>query len=202
MKTDWDWPEYYNGTPENKEYRTLTEALSYWNGRPPGRAIDLGCGHGMDTVRLLKKGWDVLAVDVTTEGLTRLKRRPDLPETGHLSTLCRSFQDFVFTEPVDLVNASRALPFCNPRDFPAVWSKIKAALKPGGVFCGHFFGDRDSWIKHGLSVFGKDELLNLLDGLEIFYFHETEEDGPVVDGRIKHWHIFDVVAFRPVERSS
>lgn len=198
MKTDWDWSQYYDGTPEDKEYRTLTEALSFWGDKAPGRAVDLGCGHGMDTVRLLQKSWDVLAVDATEEGLARLKNRADLPESGKLHTRCSTFQEFVFDRPVDLINSSKALPFCDPRDFPAVWQKIKDGLKPGGVFCGHFFGDRDSWVKHGLSVFSREELQAMLTGLEIYYFDEIEEDAPVVDGRIKHWHIFDVVAYRPV----
>lgn len=197
MKTDWDWSQYYDGTPEDKEYRTLTEAFVYWGDKPPGRAVDLGCGHGMDTVRLMQKGWDVLAVDVTADGLDRLKQRNDLPDTGGVQTLQTTFQEFEFPEQVDLINSSRALPFCDPRDFPVVWEKIKESLKPGGVFCGHFFGDKDSWVKHGLSTFRGTEVEEMLSGLEPYYLAELDEDGPVVDGRIKHWHIFDVVAYKP-----
>jgi SAM-dependent methyltransferase len=36
---------------------------------PPGRALDLGCGTGTDTIYLASHGWDVTAIDATPKAL-------------------------------------------------------------------------------------------------------------------------------------
>jgi SAM-dependent methyltransferase len=41
---------------------------------PPGRALDLGCGTGTDTVYLATHGWDVTAVDMVTKALAIARR--------------------------------------------------------------------------------------------------------------------------------
>jgi chemotaxis protein methyltransferase CheR len=42
---------------------------------PPGRALDLGCGEGGDTVWLAQRGWRVTAVDIATTALRRVVER-------------------------------------------------------------------------------------------------------------------------------
>ncbi|WP_354669623.1 methyltransferase domain-containing protein [Pseudomonas sp. WAC2] len=57
---------------------TLLRALDHWNG-PTGVALDLGCGTARDTLELLARGWDVIAVDAQAEALERLSIRfPEL----------------------------------------------------------------------------------------------------------------------------
>lgn len=41
----------------------------------PGRALDLGCGTGTDTVYLSRHGWDVTAVDMVPKALARARRK-------------------------------------------------------------------------------------------------------------------------------
>jgi len=38
---------------------------------PPGRALDVGCGHGVDTLWLATHGWQVTAVDFSAVALAR-----------------------------------------------------------------------------------------------------------------------------------
>ena len=156
IKKDWDWNLYYDKTQNPPMRETLKQALAYWEERAPGYAVDLGCGSGNDTIHLLKAGWRVLATDITEEGFRRLKSRPDIPDPSKLETLIAEFEDFTPPE-ADMINSSFSLPFCEPDHFPAFWKRIKNALKPGGVFCGHFFGQNDSWVKHGLTNHSREE---------------------------------------------
>ena len=55
------WEEYYNHTKETKPHKNIEKFLNL--GVTPGKAIDLGCGAGRDTIALIKNNWRVLAVD-------------------------------------------------------------------------------------------------------------------------------------------
>ena len=54
--------KYYNNTESEKPRKNvqyLIEKVKY----NPGKAIELGCGAGNDTVYLIKNNWNVLAID-------------------------------------------------------------------------------------------------------------------------------------------
>lgn len=42
---------------------------------PPGRALDLGCGTGTDSIYLAAHGWDVTGVDMVAKALSTARRR-------------------------------------------------------------------------------------------------------------------------------
>ncbi len=180
------WSDYYAKTRGRPPRPTLLDALARFGGRT-GLAVDLGIGGGRDAAALLARGWRVVGIDREPAVLA-------LPRHPRLEVRLEPFETAGLPD-ADLVNASFCLPFCRPDAFPAFWSRIVAAVLPGGRFAGHFLGPRDGWAGNpGITHIPEDELRTLLAPFEIERFDEEEDDAETPRGRMKHWHIFHVVA--------
>jgi SAM-dependent methyltransferase len=162
----------------------------------PGRAIDLGCGDGVESLELLRRGWTVLAIDAEAAGIERLVSAVAPEASGSLTTRVARFEDLAGLPPAELVYAGYSLAFCASRSFPGVWRAIREAVVPGGRFAGQFFGDRDSWANPEATFVSRRQAEDLLEGLDVERFEEEERDGTSFVGP-KHWHLFHVIARRP-----
>jgi tellurite methyltransferase len=191
------WIQYYQAVEGRPPRPTLVKALEYYtqDSQPlPKFAVDLGCGDGRDTVELLNQGWRVLAIDGETEAITRLRQRPDL-DRSYLETRVQRFETLTLPPQVSLINASFCLPFCPPDFFPHLWEEIAIALAPGGRFCGHLFGDQDSWAAYtDMNHHTRDQVQQLLNPFEVEWLNEENHPGKTALGEEKHWHIFNIVA--------
>lgn len=194
-----EWTQYYEAAGGDAR-PTLLDALRRFDEEEPRHrfAVDLGSGSGRDTAELLRRGWSVLAVDGTPEGIERLLSRPDLSagERRRLETRVSRFEKADWPS-AELVNSSYALPFCPPQAFPDLWRRIERSLPAGGRFSGQLFGDRDGWSdEDDLTFHTRAEVEALLTGFEPERFDEVEEDGSTAIGKPKHWHVFHLVARR------
>jgi tellurite methyltransferase len=192
-----DWAGYYDDQGEREPRDLLLEALTSFDreGRV-GLAVDLGAGQGFETAELLRRGWDVVAIDAEEEGIRRLRERAG--DVGsRLRTVVSRMEDARVPE-ADLVHASFSLPFCPPAAFPDLWARILASLRPGGRFAGQLFGDRDTWAstEPEMTFFDEARARALFDGLDLESFEEEESDDEGW-GEIKHWHVFHAIARRP-----
>ena len=160
-------------------------------------AVDLGCGSGRDTIEILRRGWNVLAVDSSKEAFRSLLSRNDLPVGVLLETQHTRFE--TMNLPMcDLINAGFSLPLCPKEAFPTIWKNIVSSLREGGRFSGQFYGDRDSWSTNpDLTCLTRAEIEGYLNTLVTELFQEEEEDSLTPRGTSKHWHIFHVVARKP-----
>jgi tellurite methyltransferase len=192
-----DWAGYYDDQGEREPRDLLLEALTSFDreGRV-GLAVDLGAGQGFETAELLRRRWDVVAIDAEEEGIRRLRERAG--DVGsRLRTVVSRMEDARVPE-ADLVHASFSLPFCPPAAFPDLWARILASLRPGGRFAGQLFGDRDTWAstEPEMTFFDEARARALFDGLDLESFEEEESDDEGW-GEIKHWHVFHAIARRP-----
>jgi SAM-dependent methyltransferase len=193
------WPDYYEVTAERPSWTTTTTAAESFGEHPDGSprfAVDLGCGAGRDTRELLRRGWRVLATDMTPEGIETLRRLTPEADRARLGTQVSVLGDFDIP-PCDLVNANLILPFQPAHDYEATWGRIRAALGCGGRFSGMLFGDRDESVDDpDMTCTSPDVILGYLEGFDIEYWTEKEEDGMTALGEPHHFHLIEVVAVR------
>src|SRR5437763_6468030 len=154
-------------------------------------ALDLGCGAGRDTRRLLQQGFRVTAVDQNPDAFLYLR---DIPQE-RLMLVQSSFETFPF-ETYDLINAQWSLPFIQNDLFEDTLGKIKQALRPSGIFTGQFFGVHDTWNTLGtmMTFCTREQAQWSLHDLNIITFWEEDEDGETALGEPKHWHVFHFIA--------
>jgi SAM-dependent methyltransferase len=119
--------------------RPNTHVIDFIDDNPPGKVLDLGSGIGSNAIALLKKGWDVTAMDKQEESLSIL-----LKTTQHfrnkpkviLNNLTRAdLGDSLF----DLIISIDTLPYTPLRDILLTMKKIRDALKPNGIFIATLF---------------------------------------------------------------
>ena len=186
---------YYAATREGGPRKTLLAALDAF-GAEAGFALDLGCGTGRDTVELVRRGWRVLAVDAEAEAIADLRARPEAAAAGaQLETIVARFEAVALPR-CDLVCSSFALPLCGPAAFPALWGRIREALRPGGRIACQLFGPRDSFARRGdpPAIHARAAVQTLLAGMTVEMLDEEETDSVTPRGQSKHWHIFHIVA--------
>ena len=191
-----DWPAYFGAVLGKGPRDTIVAALDSFEGEglSEGFAVDLAAGEGRDTLELLNRGWRVLATESCSEAFSFMLPRVSEASKARLTTVVATFAETQIPT-CDLVNASYALPFCEPAHFSGLWSGIVEAIRPGGRFAGQFFGKRDSWASlPNRTHHTREEMLCLLEGFEVEFMEEEEEDDDPDVRNPKHWQLFHVVA--------
>jgi hypothetical protein len=133
---------------------------------------------------------------MTPEGLDTLRESTPAQDLERLQTQLSGLAHFEIP-PCDLVNANLILPFLPEDDYDEVWERIRAAIPEGGRFSGMLFGDKDDAADDPQATCPTPEVIRgYLDGFEVEYWTEKEEDGETALGEPHHFHLIEVVAVR------
>lgn len=191
-KTNKNIEKYYDNTENEMPNYTVKKFIEL--NVEPGNAVELGCGAGRDTVYLIRNGWNVLAID-REDVETRIVSKLLVEELEQFEFFKQRFEDIELGNS-NLVVANFSLPFCNKNDFKKLWAKINHSILKDGYFVGNFLGDKDEWkiAKEKMTFLTKDQVMELFRNFEIVEFKEVERDGLTGLGKMKHWHIFNVIA--------
>lgn len=149
-------------TPEIKQHweERYAQRDRIWSGRvnrwlaeiaeplTPGRALDLGCGEGADTLWLAEHGWDVVGVDISDTALARAgdeaaARGLTDKVTFVQTNLSESFPDGTF----DLISA-QFLQSMVHLDRERIFASSARAIAPGGLLVVVDHGAAPPWAEH------------------------------------------------------
>ena len=174
-RTKWD-ERYRTGAYADRKHPS--ELLCHWIDRARrGRALDVACGAGRNALFLAGHGFDVDAVDISTEGLARGRRCA--AERG----LDVHWIEHDLDEPLKLPSDYALILVVRFLDLQLI-RQLAQKLAPGGLLIceEHLRTDADV-IGPGNSAFrvAPGELRDAASGLEILQYEEGLFDDP--DGR-------------------
>ncbi len=195
-----DWAAYYRHTRGREPRPLFMKGMAALEaaGVEPGQAIEIGFGDGTETLALVGGGWRVTAIDPTPVAAEGLRASTAPNHADRLEIVTATAQDAALP-PFDLLYAGYALSFVDPRTFDAFWSSVRDSLRPGGFIVVNVFGVRDTWADDPEMTFvARDRVARMVAGLEVIAIDEEDADGDSFNGP-KHWHVFDIVARRPME---
>jgi 2-polyprenyl-3-methyl-5-hydroxy-6-metoxy-1,4-benzoquinol methylase len=168
---DIDWDARYRASPGKTE---PSEILTVYAPLLPkrGRALDVACGNGRNSVWLAERGLEVTAVDISAEAL-RLGRELAQRRGVCIQWIQAAAEDF------NLATAAYDLIVCIHFHHPKLYASMQRALRPGGWLVyetytlaqlRYDFGPRSP--EHLLQP---GELLAAFGSLRVAYYHEFEE---------------------------
>lgn len=111
-----------------------------------GCALDLGCGEGRDTIHLLKRGYEVTAVDKSPVGINKLLSRPELSiemKSSLITTICNVLEFDWQKKYYDLIVAVTLLDHLDAEQIPKICNSIIKSAKDQAIIFIEVHTDRD-----------------------------------------------------------
>lgn len=168
------WDNKYKELPKLLEKRDPCEKLvKYINKVSKGKALDVACGSGRNTIYMAGNGFKVDALDISSVALESLSKL----ENPNINTLLVDLDEYTFQENFyNLITKTNFL----DRD---IIEKIKKALKKDGIIIIETYMEDENNEKKDSNpdyLLKKDELKSFFtDGFEILdydeFFNETNE---------------------------
>ncbi|MGI9877084.1 class I SAM-dependent methyltransferase [Vibrio chagasii] len=189
------WRQYYQKALD-KPHSKRTEFAMKLNESGLNVAIDCGCGTGSDIAFLEQQDHQVYGFDVNSDSISICRDRFGQKALVEISQ--SAFEDYDYPK-AGLVIANSSLFFAEPNQFDQTWQRIIDSIEIGGVFAGDFMGVDDSWAygyRTSTTPLTKAKVLSLFDAFEVLRFHERDEQALTSLGKMKHWHIYSVVAIK------
>lgn len=115
---------------------TPPEVEAYLRQHPAGRALELGCGSGLNAVRMGRAGWEVVGVDFALRAVARARRRAAQAEVvDRVRFLAGDVTRLEGVEgPFDLVLDIGCFHTLSAQGQQAVIHRLGQLLAPGGEF--------------------------------------------------------------------
>lgn len=171
--------EFYDALTANVSYDTVSQVLSslltrYGKGR--GLLLDLACGTGSVSVRLAKKGYEVIGVDLSPEMLSEAQNKA-YSAGQNILFLCQDMTalDLYGTVDAAVCTLDGLCHLPNEESVQAALRKVSLFMNPGGVF----LFDVNSVYKHR-AVLGNNTFVYDTDDVYCVWQNTLLSDGVTV----------------------
>ncbi|MBD8164122.1 tellurite resistance methyltransferase TehB [Erwinia persicina] len=124
--TDTYFTEKYQLTAPHSE---VVEAMTYLDG---GRALDVGCGSGRNSLFLNSKGFDVTAWDKNPNSLSRLNQIIAAENLSGIHTAEQDLNTLRFNGAYELVLSTVVMMFLQPETIPQLIADMQASTVRDG----------------------------------------------------------------------
>ncbi len=127
------WEQHYRASIRQSSGRPSGALVRFAGPLPEGTALDLGCSQGDDAVWLARRGWRVVAVDVSGTVLARAAKNAQTAGVSDLIAFER--HDLTHTFPEGRFDLVTALFLHSPVEFPRtrVLQAAARAVAPEGL---------------------------------------------------------------------
>ncbi len=110
------------------------ELMDHIRTHPPGRALDLGCGSGTNTITLARHGWRVTGVDFAPSAILMARRKARSAGVAADLRIGDVTDTAVVQGPFDLILDMGCFHSLSEVERRAYTHNLGAWLAPGGVF--------------------------------------------------------------------
>lgn len=112
--------------------RTHSEVLNAMQWVTPGRALDVGCGNGRNSLYLAARGFDVTAWDKNPASIANLQRIAGEEGMDNLNASIVDLNGLTFDGDYDFILSTVVLMFLAPETIPGLIASMKASTRSGG----------------------------------------------------------------------
>lgn len=150
-----------------------------------GNFLDLGCGQGRDSIFMLQKGFNVEAIDISKEGIEKIKeyiQKNNLPK-DKIFIYCQDVVNYeIINNHFDIINIFNTLQFIPKKEALLLVNDAKNKIKNKGYIIISGFTINDPFYKktpnNNRCFFETDELKKIFYDFNVIFYDEKEIDDP------------------------